>query len=111
MEKRKYIVIVLDSFDLHKDMWIGDEVFCYSYEDTEIAINNRLDNIVTYSLVNISFDLINMGYEIYVVNKDVCKHMYPGMPIKCEKEIRFGHNIRKLIVAGALDEDLKITRK
>jgi len=84
---------------------------CYTYKDTENAIIDQIDNIFTTSLVNISFSLIDLGYDIYVICGDKRTKIYPGMHVETGKEIKFGHNLRRLIIGGALDETIGYERK
>lgn len=76
---------------------------CTTYSSTEDAIKNGIDKIATYSLIHLSFDLINKGYDIYLVNDGNKIQIAPGMP-EIDKELRFGHNIRKLFLAGIFDD-------
>ena len=114
MGKNKHIVFILDSFALYTftdpKSWLK-KTLCYSYFDTEEAINNKMDNIITYDLGHLSFDLENLGYHIFIGYKGHTKEFYTGMSTANGKELRFGHNLRKLLIGGALDNDLNIERK
>ena len=83
---------------------------CYTYKDTERAIIDQIDNIFTTSLININFDLLDLGYDIYVICGDKRTKIYPGMHVETCKEIKFGHNLRRLILGGALDETIGYER-
>jgi len=110
----KTIFFILDSFELYdyKKLYGKIEhIFCYSYLDTEEAINNKIDNIVTYDIGHLSFDLNDLGYEIFIGHNGKYKHFTVGMSTINGKELRKGHNIRKLLIGGALDNDLQIERK
>ena len=109
----KTIFFILDSFGLYdyKKLYGKIEhIFCYSYFDTEEAINNKIDNIVTYDIGHLSFDLETLGYKIFIGYNGKYKHFTVGMSTANGKELRFGHNLRRLLIGGALDNDLKIER-
>lgn len=110
----KTIFFILDSFKLYdyKKLYGKIEhIFCYSYFDTEEAINNKIDNIVTYDIGHLSFDLETLGYKIFIGYNGKYKHFTVGMSTTNGKELRFGHNLRRLLIGGALDNDLGIERK
>lgn len=83
---------------------------CYTYKDTERAIIDQIDNIFTTSLININFDLLDLGYDIYVICGDKRTKIYPGMHVETGKEIKFGHNLIRIILGGALDETIGYER-
>lgn len=114
-EKNKsFIIFVFD--DITNTNWKFYEEqlhikfrFLDNYSDTEYAIEHNLDNIVTTSIGHISFDLIGLGYDIFVFNQDIQKQFYPGMDSEAtKKDIRFGHNIFKLLHAGVFNDDFTI---
>ena len=110
----KTIFFILDSFKLYdyKKLYGKlEHIFCYSYLDTEEAINNKIDNIVTYDIGHLSFDLETLGYKIFIGYNGKYVNFTVGMPTANGKELRFGHNLRRLLIAGALDNDLGIERK
>ena len=110
----KTIFFILDSFKLYdyKKLYGKIEhIFCYSYFDTEEAINNKIDNIVTYDIGHLSFDLETLGYKIFIGYNGKYKHFTVGMSTANGKELRFAHNLRRLLIGGALDNDLGIERK
>ena len=108
----KSILFVLDSFELYNSLKSSypKKTFCYSYLDTEEAINNKLDHIITYDIGHLSFDLENLGYHIFIGYNGKTKEFYSGMSTANGKELRFGHNLRRLLLGGALDNDLRIVR-
>ncbi len=108
----KQFIIVLDDTNLKNILPYSDEyVFVTSYLATEQALRHNKPRIVTNSLAHASFDLINDGYKLYVYTyAGGLVEFCPGMKNSHNKDISFGHNIRKLIIAGAFDEDLKINR-
>ena len=108
----KTIFFILDSFELYKSIYntIPERTLCYSYFDTEEAIQNNIQHIVTYDIGHLSFDLEDLGYEIFIGYKGYSKRFYTGMSTANGKELRFGHNLRRLLIGGALDNDLHIER-
>lgn len=82
---------------------------CTTFDSTDEAIKNGIAKIATYSMIHLSFDLITKGYDIYLVNAGNKIQIAPGMP-EIDKELRFGHNIRKLFLAGVFDDLVKYER-
>lgn len=107
--RRKRIIFILDSFDLYYFEDVA--VYCYSYIDTEEAIDNKLEVIWTYDIGHLSFDLETLEYDIFIGYKGKLKQFKTGMSTTNGKELRFGHNLRRLLMGGALDNDLGIKRK
>lgn len=113
MKNSKTIFFILDSFKLYdyKKLYGKlEHIFCYSYFDTEEAINNNIQHIVTYDIGHLSFDLEDLGYEIFIGYNGHSKQFYTGMSTTNGKELRKEHNLRRLLIGGALDNDLHIER-
>ena len=111
---RKTIVFILDSFELYGFKTKYKHVnytYCYSYFDTEDAINAGIDNINTYDIGHLSFDLEDLGYDIFIGYNGKMYMFKTGMSTANGKELRHGHNLRRLLIGGALDNDLGIERK
>ena len=108
----KTIFFILDSFELYKSIYntVSERTLCYSYFDTEEAINNNIQHIVTYDIGHLSFDLETLGYKIFIGYNGKYKHFTVGMSTANGKELRYGHNLRRLLIGGALDNDLHIER-
>ena len=108
----KVIFFVLDSFELYPAIYnkVPKRTLCYSYFDTEEAIKNNLPHIVTYDIGHLSFDLEDLGYTIFIGYKGHSKQFYTGMSTANGKELRKAHNLRRLLIGGALDNDLNIDR-
>lgn len=112
--KRKTIVFILDSFELYGFKTKYKHInytYCYSYFDTEDAINAGIDNINTYDIGHLSFDLEDLGYDIFIGYNGKMYMFKTGMSTANGKELRHGHNLRRLLIGGALDNDLGIERK
>lgn len=108
----KTIFFILDSFELYPSVFISfpKRTLCYSYFDTEEAIKHNMQHIVTYDIGHLSFDLEDLGYEIFIGYNGSSKQFKVGMLTVNDKELRKGHNLRRLLIGGALDNDLKIDR-
>ena len=106
----KKIIFILDSFELYNEYIENKYIQCYSYFDTEEAINNNFPHIVTYDIGHLSFDLEDLGYQIFIGYNGYSKHIYIGMSTTIGKELRKGHNLRRLLIGGALDFDLHIPK-
>lgn len=77
-----------------------------TYDETERAIDDGEEDIKTTSLASLTFDLLTLGYRIFIVRNGIKKEFYPGMDSKStNKDIRFQHNIMKLIRAHVFDND------
>ena len=107
---KKIIIFVLDSFHLYNGYDRDKYVECYSYFDTEEAINHNTNHIITYDIGHLSFDLEDLGYTILIGYKGACKRFYVGMSTANGKELRHSHNLRRILIGGALDNDLHIER-
>lgn len=108
----KVIFFVLDSFELYPAIYnkTPKRILCYSFFDTEEAIKNNLPHIVTYDIGHLSFDLEELGYTIFIGYNGHSKQFYSGMSTANGKELRKAHNLRRLLLGGALDNDLHINR-
>ena len=83
-----------------------------SFENTWKLIDTGADIIHTTDMSQMCFDLLDLGYEMYLCYKDKRLKLEPGMKMEyCEKEIRRAHNIHKLFLAGVFDADLGIDFK
>ncbi len=78
-----------------------DHIF-YTYDSTEEAIKQGRDRINTTSLASITFDLLDLGYRIFLHRNNKVLECKPGMG-GTEKEIRKGHNLLKLIIGHVFD--------
>ena len=78
-----------------------------TYCETCESIHSGIDNIYTTSLANMSFDLMDCGYDIFGVKNGKKIHFYPGMDNVAGKDIRKGHNLQRLIVSGFFNDDFE----
>ena len=78
-----------------------------TYCETCEAIHSGIDDIHTTSLANMSFDLMDCGYDIFGVKNGKKIHFYPGMDNVAGKDIRKGHNLQRLIVSGFFNDDFE----
>ena len=82
---------------------------CHTFKMTEEELKHDTQLIATYSMIHLSFDLLDRGYRIYLVHDGNILEVAPGMP-EIDKELRRGHNIRNLFLAGIFDELIKLKR-
>lgn len=76
---------------------------CQTFKTTEEEITNGCEKIATYSMAHLSFDLLDKGYNIYLVNDGNIVKIALHMP-EIDKDLKRGHNIRKLFLAGVFDD-------
>lgn len=111
---------VIDTFtkEIHflLDMTIIKEMFEYpiygktigfTFDGTKDLIKSGFDKIYTTQLSLLSFDLLNKGYKIFVHRNSKCLEFRPYMDYSGSKEIRFAHNIEKLVRCGYFDKDFE----
>lgn len=79
-----------------------------TYIDTEMAIRHGEKIIHTTSMAHFHFDLLDLGYDIYVRYNGKKVKVEPGMDLISGKELKRPHNIRKIFIAHAFDEDFGI---
>ena len=108
LKNKKEIYFVLDTFEY--PFISMPAIDCYSYLDTEEAIKCGCKRIRTYDLLHLSFDLLERGYRIYLVKDAKVLEVYPGMDNFSNKDIRFGHNLRRLLLGGFFDTMLDLDR-
>ena len=112
---RKKIYFCVDFLSLSRltdDIYIYDSTYYYDF--TQQMIDDRCNNIITTSLAHLSFDLIDLGYDIYLCYKNKDVKIEPGMQLHIDgspcKEVRRGHNIFKMFRAGVFNEILGIKK-
>ena len=74
-----------------------------TYDDTEKAIDEGVIEIHTTSLASITFDLLDLGYKIFLHRNNKVLECKPGMD-GTEKDIRYEHNIFRIIRAKVFDD-------
>lgn len=114
MNKEIYFCVDIDSFNKYSED-IQGKVICKSYQNTNYWINNNLGEnnlLITLSLAHLSFDLIKMGYDIYLCYEDTKVKIEPHMNLTKDgspcKDLKSEHNILKLFIAGVFNEVLNI---
>ena len=108
MKEIYFCVDELTAYLRANDEFTGTLVNCKGYRETDKALEIKFDRIVTTSMAHFSFDLISQGYNIYLCHKDRIIKIEPHMDLSgidepC-KDLRFGHNILKLFMAGIFNE-------
>ena len=81
-----------------------------SYLETSELLEEDVEEIHTTDMCHFSFDLIDMGYEIYLCYKKKQVKIEPGMTVTpgSGKELRRPHMIRRLFIAGVFNEMLGV---
>ena len=74
-----------------------------TYDGTKYAIEKRREIIHTTSIANISFDLLDLGFRIFVHRNGRVLECKLGSMDGTEKEIRKAHNLLKMIMGHAFD--------
>lgn len=77
-----------------------------TYLQTEKLISERKPCIITESMAHFSFDLIDLGYDIFLMNHyGKSKKIFPGMSNFKNKDIKRANNIFVLFRAGFFYKD------
>ena len=80
----------------------------HAYDSVSKAIyDSDQAEIHTTDLAHLSFGLIDIGFDIYVVRNGITLQFYPGMDCCVGKDIRYGHNILRLFMGGLFNDDFK----
>jgi hypothetical protein len=75
-----------------------------TYDETVGLIKNKVEDIRTTQVACMSFDLLDLGYDIYLSRKGKIAKIEPGpLPYPEGKELRRGHNILKLFTGHVFD--------
>ena len=102
----EYVVSENDIKEIHfyKDVsyTINPNEVYTTHNGTKRAIDNNVKCIHTTSLSNISFDLLDKNYRIFLHENGRTLECKPGMD-GTEKDVRKAHNIFRMINAGVFD--------
>ena len=103
-----------ENLEAYYELWVYDLGLAVSYSETSKLLTEEHSIIITTSIANLSFDLINEGYEIFLCYKDKVVKIEPHMDLSgCgepDKDLRAGHNIIKLFMAGLFNKVLGIDK-
>lgn len=77
------------------------------YKGNRNSLEKHVRFMYTTSLAHLSFDLLDYGFEIYVVKDGKVLQLKPGMDNVHNKDIKKANNILKLFMSGFFDEDFK----
>ena len=86
----------------HLDFPYDPDRTFHTYDGTNYAIEKGREIIHTTSIANISFDLLDLGYRIFLHRNNKVLECKPGMD-GTEKDVRYEHNIFRLIRAKVFD--------
>ena len=100
METCKKLICLLDTESLSR---CSAKDVCLTWTATQDAIRKHRHTIYTTIPESMSFDFIKDGYGLYLVKNNETLHIYPGMRMPDNKDIRIGHHIPKLIYSGFFD--------
>lgn len=93
----KRIIFVTNIDDWVKFNYMDDDCKEYvTYEETNIAIQNGDDDIVTTSFLHFSLELIEKGYDIYLFNEGKLKKIHPNKKLKDGSLLNIEDNIIQL---------------
>lgn len=99
MSKDKYIYFFLNTIEFD----INDPGACITYNGTKKAIDEDWWCIYTTSLVNLSFDLLDKGYKIYLSMNGKDLELKPGMK-ESDIEIKKEDNILEIVLSGRFND-------
>ena len=76
-----------------------------SHNATLMSIDNGWDTIHTYAISALDFaDLLDKGYNIYLHENSKSCQIKEGKVECTDKEIRKGHDIRRIWIGGGFDD-------
>ena len=78
-------------------------ILCHTYDTTNRVIADGENIIHTTSIANISFNLLDLGYRIFLHRNGKVLECKPGMD-GTEKDVRREHNILRMIMGHAFDD-------
>lgn len=90
-------------YEIYFHPFVNENANIVDFMHTDRYIKEHVSVINTYSMINFSFDLISQGYKIFLVSKsgkilEIKPHM-----TEIEKDLRIGHNLRKLFLGGTFN--------
>jgi len=79
-------------------------LFTFSYNGTVRLINHEICRIDTTALSALDFSLLlDKGYKIYLHENGKCGELYEGTTELTDKELRRGHDIRRIWIGGGFN--------
>ena len=81
------------------------DLFHYTHNGTVKSINNDISRIDTTAISALDFSwLIDKGYKIYLHENSKVGEVYEGVTELTDKELRKGHDIRKIWIGGGFED-------
>lgn len=82
----------------------GNDTFIHSTERLKTLLDKKCPVIRTTNTYALTFEVYDWGYDLYLVRHGITMKVYPGMDCpSTEMELKFGHNLERLVRAGAVD--------
>lgn len=76
-----------------------------THNSTVLAIQNGWGTIYTYAISALDFSwLLDEGYKIHLHENSKVGEVYEGVTELTDKELRKGHDIRKIWIGGGFDD-------
>lgn len=81
------------------------EHFILSHDETMKAINDDVQEIYTFALSALEFSyLLAKGYKIFLCENNRCGKLTEGVCELTDKELRRGHDIRRIWMCGGFND-------
>lgn len=80
------------------------DLFHYTHNATVKSINHEICKIDTTALSALDFSLLlDKGYKIFLHENNKCAELYEGTTELTDKELRRGHDIRRIWIGGGFN--------